>query len=256
MKNASKISSLSAAEKLEQETVHEKKHKRLKHIAEVMLDLKNHLQNEQVEYIEVIQKKVVYLLKILDVINTFYTKGAISKSMIGNIVRMNHNNTNNVKHIILSNSNKSSNDFLKTLSEKMKKFVSSFKKGMRINKRSIIQKEKSTVQQLKSLSVDKLNLKNEQNSYMNPNLLSIAHSEVTFHFNKNINVRRLVVGTLTADTSFEGNRHKRTTTLGSINHSKIKSDSINHISLENFLNSLFKNEKKTFINGSFKLQLL
>lgn len=234
---------------LEQESVHEKKYKRLNHIAEVMLDLKNHLQSEQVEYIELIQEKVVHLSKILDVFNMFYTNGAISTNMIGNIVRMKQNKENNVKNIILSNSNKSSNDFIKILSEKLKTFVlnlkNQVKNRIRINKRSIEHMNKS-IEQLKSLTVNKISLKSEQIN-MSLNIFSIARSKMAFHPNKNINVRRLVIGIFEKDSN--KNREKRATSLPFLDNPKIIANTINNVALENFLNGLFRNGKNTFING-------
>lgn len=246
------ITSFKSAEKIEQETVHEKKYKRLNHISEVMLDLKNHLKLEQVDYIEMIQEKVVFLSKILDVFDMFYTEGTISKIMIGNIVRMKQNIKNIVKNIKLSNSNKLSNDFVKVLSEKLKIFVMNVKNKIRINKRSIVNMNELS-KQLKTVDVNKLNLKSEQKN--NQNFSSVARSKVALHFNKNINLRRLVVGDmlLQSNNSADSSRDKRATSLGSLDHSKIISNTINNIALEYFLIGLFKNGKNTFINGLFKI---
>lgn len=258
-KNTSEITTLKTSEKFEQETVHEKKYKRLNHISEVMLDLKYHLQSEQEQYIEVIQEKVVHLLKILDVFNMFHTKGAISKIMMGNIVRMKQNIKNIVKSIILSILSKSSNDFVKVLSEKLKTFVLNLKTQvnhrMRVNKRSVVQ-VKESIKQLKTIKVNKLNFKNEQNNNINQRFLSVARSKLTLHFTKNISVRRLVVMDLQSTNSVEGNRNKRATSVGSLDHLKIISNTINNIALENFLNNLFRNGKNTFINGLFKLNTI
>lgn len=255
-KNTLKSEFLRTAGKFEQETIHERKFKRLNHIAEVMLDLTNHLQSQQVEHIEVIQEKVAHLLKILDIFNMFHTKAAINKfTMIGSIVRMKQNIGNIVRNIILNNAFKSNYDFIQILSKKLKVFVLNFKTQVknrsRINKRSIIHTHE-LIEELKSLNVNKLNLINEQKSNMKLNFLSV-HSKEIIHLISKINLHRLIVGILENNNIAEGSRGKRATSLPFLDHSKIVSKTLNNIALENLMNGLFKNGKNTFINGLFKL---
>lgn len=242
--NATEIPAFRANKKNEKQTVYEKKYMRLNNIAKVMFDLRDHL-SQHMEHIKVIQEKVAYLMKILNVFNMFHIKGAASK--FGNIVRM--KNGNIVKNVILY----SSETFGRILSNNLKTIVLNLetliKNRNRINKRSIIHTHEMK-KQLEVLHVNKLKLISEISSNIKFKSLSIHRYSKTEHLNGRINLHRLVVKIVENNVKIK--RTKRAISMSSLEHSSIKSKTINSVVLNDFLNGLFRIGKNTIINGLFE----
>lgn len=237
------ITSLRSDEVAEQETVHEKKYKRLNHIAEMMLNLTSSLQSQHLEHIGVIQRKVSHIMKILDLFNGSAVK---EFTMVGSIVRLKQNIDNIVKNVILDNGLKLSNDVVKILTTKLKAFVLNLKAQManrnRINKRSVMH----TYELIgKSLHVKKLKLTNRFKYNLKLQFLPVKSA--TLYLNGKISVRRLVVNILKNNEIAEGKRQKRA--IPSLDHSKIICKTINNIALDNFIKKLFRRGQNTLING-------
>lgn len=239
-------------EKIWSANAHEKKNNiilRLKYMADAMAELKTHLISQQEELIKPLQSKVINLTKILDVFQMFHTDAHNKSSIIAMNIRMKESRKNIVKTVDISTGKNSNKILTSILSQRLKRVILNLKTQI-ATKRQI--NKRSTHMSLwtgQSIYVDKFYMQGETKNVIK--LKSLAKKSSTpLYLNGILRLNTLIVKTLrnkTADLQLK--RRKRTESLSFLQHSKIEAKSINNISWDKLLKTLYRKGTGVAIDG-------
>ncbi|XP_031638196.1 uncharacterized protein LOC116350528 [Contarinia nasturtii] len=227
---------------------------KLNHIAQTLTEMKGHLTDHQVHYIEPIQRKINGLVKILDVFRLFHAGAPINGIIIANNVKIKPNKNNVIARIFLNGWIQSNETSISTLIERLK--AANFNLRCRIVFEHQI-KKRSTAETNTwsghSLHINKLKLIGQAEKNFKPKILNERNAVHRLH--GKLSTKYLVVKHLERIANGMANWHmngrtKRSTTLSSLDHSKIVLNSINNIKWSEFVNTVYRKGMNTTIVGN------
>lgn len=230
---------------------HEKKSNvilRLHYMADAMAELKAHLISQQEELIEPIQSKIINFSKILEVFQLSHTDADNKTSIIAMNTRMKENKKNIVIIVDISTGKDWNKILTSILSQRLKNLILNLKTQIatkrQINKRSTHMSSWTG----QSVYVNKFYMKDETQS--NIKLKSLAKKSFVPYLNGKVITNTLIVKTLRNETTgLQLKRRKRTEPLSSLQHLKIEAKSINNISWEELLKTLYRKGMGSALNG-------
>lgn len=217
----------------------------LNHISTILLELKNHLTNQQVEFVKPIKQKVEILKNILNAFRLFHSGAPINKNanVIASKVQFNQENT--VARVQLNG------ESIKVMIDKLKMANLNLKSQIdvehQIEKRSITQVPQWTGNQL---HVNKLIVLDGQ-SGTGHTLKPIDKRDSMHNLLGKLKMNRLIVRKLLRmqNETTNGLRTKRA--LPTLDHPQIIVQSINNIDWNTFISTVFRKGINTVISGLY-----